>query len=163
MFDSLEKHSLDLIIDSSPLNNIYSNTVVKKVAYLDTCFIRSQKNQDTILNLDDLCNCEIILPVANSSHRKALEKNLNSIGVKLNPMFELPTEELIIESVKRNLGVGFVVESAVKNLIDAKVVEKVEIKHKLPKVEINAVYKDNFLPKLGRIFLRDYVKIDDDL
>lgn len=160
LLESLEKHKVDLVIDSSPIDVIYNNVNIVKVATLDTCFIKSSKNKKSITSPKDLVNSNIILPLTRSSLRKTLEKDLELVNIKLNPVIEFETEELIIESVKRNLGVGFVVENAVSDLIESGTIKKVDINYELPKVEINAVYVDNYLPRLARIFLRDFIKID---
>lgn len=162
LLDALEKHSIDLVIDSSPIDLIYNNVVIVKTASLDTCFIKSSKNDSVINSPEDLSKCNVILPLPRSSLRKTLEKDLEPANIKLSASLEFETEELIIESVKRNLGVGFVVENAIKDLIESGKITKVDINYKLPKVEINAVYIDNYLPRLARIFLNEYIKEDNN-
>lgn len=162
LLDSLEKHSIDLVIDSSPIDVVYNNIDIVKIAYLDTCFIKSSKNKYVIKSPKDLNGVDIILPLSRSSLRKTLEKDLEDVNIRLNPILEFETEELIIESVKKNLGVGFVVEHAVLDMLESKQLTKVDINYDLPKVEINAVYVENYLPRLAKIFLKDYIKIDKE-
>ena len=49
------------------------------------------------------------MPISRSSLRKNLFKSLENI-IDIKPQLEYGTEELIIESVKRNMGVGYVVK-----------------------------------------------------
>ena len=158
LLEALEKHSIDLVIDSSPIDVVYNNIAIIKIASLDTCFIKSSKNKTVIHSPEDLSKSAIILPLERSSLRKTLEKDLEPANIKLNAALEFETEELIIESVKRNLGVGFVVENAIKDLIELGKITKVDVNYELPKVEINAVYIDDYLPRLARIFLNDFIK-----
>lgn len=72
-------------------------------------------------------------------------------------MLEFETEELIIESVKRNLGVGFVVENAIKREIEDGHINKIELKYTLPKVEINLICVESYLPRIAKIFIDEFI------
>ncbi len=161
LLESLEKHSIDLVIDSSPVETIYNNTVVKPVAYLDTCFIKSKKNTNEIANPKALMDENIILPLSRSSLRKTLEKELEKDNIELIPKLEFETEELIIESVKKNLGVGFVVENAVKDLMEENYVEKIHLDYKLPQVEINLICVESYLPRIAKSFIEEFIEADN--
>jgi len=161
LLEALEKHSVDIVIDSSPIDTIYNNTLVEPIAYLNTCFIKSINNKSQINVPTDLENEIIILPLARSSLRKTLEKELVEDNIELIPSLEFETEELIIESVKRNMGVGFVVENAVKREIAEKQLEKIELDYSLPKVEINLVYVEHYLPRIAKIFIEEFIKVGD--
>ena len=157
LLEALEKHSVDLVIDSSPIETIYNNTTVKPVAYLDTCFIKSFKNRNIIQSPKSLTKENIILPLPRSSLRKTLEKELENDNIELMPMLEFETEELIIESVKRNLGVGFVVENAIKREIEEGHINKIELNYTLPKVEINLICVESYLPRIAKIFIDEFI------
>ena len=49
------------------------------------------------------------MPISRSSLRKNLFKSLENV-IDIKPQLEYGTEELIIESVKRNMGIGYVVK-----------------------------------------------------
>ena len=59
------------------------------------------------------------------------------------------------------MGVGFVVENAVRREFEEKQLEKIELNYQLPKVEINLVYVEHYLPKIAKIFIEDYIKMGD--
>lgn len=160
LLESLEKHNIDFVIDSSPIETIYNNTLIKPIAYLDTCFIKSPKNKIAIKEATKLEEQDIILPLARSSLRKTLEKDLMTDNISLKPILEFETEELIIESVKRNLGVGFVVKNAVKSDVEEGHIETITIDYVLPKVEINLVYVENYLSRLAKLFIDEYINED---
>ncbi len=159
LLEALENHVVDFVIDSSPIDTIYNNTIIKQIAYLDTSFIKSPKNKAIIKNPEDLMKQDVILPLSRSSLRKTLEKHLKEDNIIINPTLEFETEELIIESVKRNLGVGFVVKNAVKNDIKDGNIEIIELNYYLPKVEINIVYVENYLSPLAKLFIDSQIEI----
>ena len=160
LLESLEKHKVDFVVDSSPIETIYNNTIVKPVAYLDTCFIKCSKNRARINDAKLLENKDIILPLSRSSLRKTLEQDLSRYGISLTPKLEFDTEELIIESVKRNLGLGFVVKNAIMSDVVDGHIDIIDINNELPKVEINIVYVENYLSRLSKLFINKYILKD---
>ena len=58
------------------------------------------------------------------SLRKNLNKCFNKSNANINPILEFETEELIIDAARRNLGVGYVVKTAIQYLVDANILEK---------------------------------------
>ena len=66
-----------------------------------------------------------------------------------------------IEAARRNLGVGYVVKSAIKYLVDAKILEYINIKEKLPKMEINLVFIKNYLTNVAKLFIEEEI-IDEN-
>ena len=161
LLEALEKHAVDFVIDSSPIETIYNNTIVKPVAYLDTCFIKSNKNDDKIDNIKDLEKQNIILPLERSSLRKTLERELEEKNTHLVPTIEYETEELIIESVRNDMGVGYVVKNAVDYLVDEKLIDIIDLKMPLPKVEINLIYVESYLTNIANMFIKNYINKGD--
>ena len=64
------------------------------------------------------------------------------------------TSEMIIGSVKRNLGIGYIIEDLVKNDKD---IIKLNIKEKLPKIEINLVYEKKYLTPAPLKFIKMFI------
>ena len=119
---------------------------------------RSQPNG--ALLWPELCQLEnenIILPSSRSSLRRNLNKSFNEADVDINPILEFETEELIIDATRRNLGVGYVVKSAIQYLVDANILEYIEIKEELPKMEINLVFVNNYLTNVARLFIEEEI------
>ena len=109
LIEGLEKHELDFVVDASPINTPYNNLRIQPIYKLDTCFIKSKENNKTYNKITDLEDECIVMPISRSSLRKNLFKSLENI-IDIKPQLEYGTEELIIESVKRNMGVGYVVK-----------------------------------------------------
>ena len=70
---------------------------------------------------------------------------------------EFDTEELIIESTRRNLGIGYVVEPAISYLIETGILEKLNVDFELPKLEINLVKIDNYLTPVAKLFIEEEI------
>ena len=157
LIDNLEERKLDFIVDSTPIETIYNNIEIKPICSLNTCFVKSIHNKNNIKSLKNLQKENIILPVSRSSLRKNLNKCFNEANIEINPILEFQTEELIIDATRRNLGVGYVVESAIKYLVDAKILEYVNIKEELPKMEINLVFISNYLSNVAKLFIEEEI------
>jgi DNA-binding transcriptional LysR family regulator len=161
MLEALENRKLDFIVDSSPIETIYNNITITPVKTLNTCFIASTNNKDKITTLKDLEKEDIILPISRSSLRKNINKVFDENGLDVHIALEFGTEELIIDSVRRNLGIGYVVSDAIDYLVDANILKRVEIDYDLPKMEINIVKIDNNLTKAASLFISEEIIHED--
>ena len=151
LIEGLEKHELDFVVDASPINTPYNNLRIQPIYKLDTCFIKSKENNkiyNKITDLEDEC---IVMPISRSSLRKNLFKSLENV-IDIKPQLEYGTEELIIESVKRNMGIGYVVKGETLK-IDKNTIDIIDLNIPLPTVEINLVYIDSYLTPLAREFI----------
>lgn len=152
LIECLEKHELDFVVDASPINTPYNNLRIQPIYKLDTCFIKSKENNKTYNKITDLEDECIVMPISRSSLRKNLFKSLENI-IDIKPQLEYGTEELIIESVKRNMGVGYVVKGETLK-IDKNKLDIIDLNIPLPTVEINLVYIDSYLTPLAREFIK---------
>ena len=151
LIEGLEKHELDFVVDASPINTPYNNLRIQPIYKLDTCFIKSKENNKVYNKITDLEDECIVMPISRSSLRKNLFKSLENI-IEIKPQLEYGTEELIIESVKRNMGIGYVVKGETLK-IDKNTIDIIDLNIPLPTVEINLVYIDNYLTPLAREFI----------
>ena len=151
---------VDFVIDSTPINTVYNNIEIKPIGSLSTTFIKSANNKNMIDTLEDLEEETLILPAKRGAFRRNLNKCFNNVGIQSKNVLEFETEELIIEAVRRNLGVGYVVKSAIKYLVDAKILEYVNIEEKLPEMEINLVYIKNNLTNISKLFITEEINKD---
>ena len=154
LIEALEKHEVDFVIDSSPIATPYNNLKILPISNLNTCFIKSKNNDVDIKKLSDLEDKNLIMPIERSSLRKNLSKVLEDNNVTLKPQLEYGTEELIIESVKKDLGIGYVVEGESIN-VEKEHIEKINLKEKLPTMEINLVYIESYITELAKNFINE--------
>ena len=160
LIEYLEKRKVDLVIDSSPIESIYNNLVIEPIKTLETSFIKSVNNKNKINTLEDLANEGLILPIARSSIRKNINNLFKEKSIAIDPILEYGTEELIIESVRRNMGVGYVVKDAVSYLVEDKIIEYVNVDEQLPTMEINLVYISNYLTNVSKRFIKEEIYED---
>lgn len=157
LIERLEERKVDFVVDSSPIDTVYNNVKIEPICSLNTCFVKSVYNTHNIRNFQSLIKENLILPASRSSLRKNLHKCCEDSGAMLNPILEFETEELIIEATRRNLGVGYVVESAIQYLIDSNILERIKLKEELPKMEINLVYINSYLTKAAKLFIKEEI------
>lgn len=162
LIEKLEERKIDFVVDSSPVETVYNNIEIIPICSLNTCFVKSINNKSKIKSLKELEKENIILPSSRSSLRKNLNKSFNEAGADINPILEFETEELIIDATRRNLGVGYVVKSAIQYLVDANILEYIEIKEELPKMEINLVFVNNYLTNVARLFIEEEINNENE-
>lgn len=153
LLKGLENHSIDFVIDSSPINITNQEMTILPLAQFDTCFITTEQNIEK-----DLEKQKYVMPYERSSIRKNLEKELEKYNVKLNVVLEVETTDLIISSVKNDIGTGYVVKKSVKNELENKELIELKTKYNLPKLELNLVYIEDYLTNLARYFIKNHIK-----
>lgn len=153
LLKGLEDHKIDFVIDSSPINIINKDMKVVSLTSFDTCFVTSKNNKET-----DIKKHKFIMPYVKSSIRKNLEKELAKHDVKLNVILEVETTDLIISSVKREIGTGYVVRQAVNQELKTNELLELKTPYDLPKVELNLVYIEDYLTNLSNYFIKNHIK-----
>ena len=153
LLKGLENHSIDFVIDSSPINITNQEMTILPLVKFDTCFISIDKNKETNLEKQ-----KYVMPYERSSIRKNLEKELEKYNIKLDVVLEVETTDLIISSVKKGIGTGYVVKKSVKNEIENNELIELETKYNLPKLELNLVYIEDYLTNLAKYFIKNYIK-----
>lgn len=154
LIDLLFHHKLDFIIDSPPINVKNHEMAVERIAEFDTILISSVDNNMNITELKDLNDCELILPLPRSSMRKSFEQEVAKYDVKFKCNLSVDTTSLIISSVKKNLGIGYVVRESVLEELNNKQLKEININYKFPKLYLNLVYNRNYLSFSAIEFLK---------
>ena len=70
---------------------------------------------------------------------------------------------MIISAVKKDLGIGYVIYNLVENEIKNNEIEVLNIKEKLPTVDINIVYAPYSLTTAPKRFIEDYIDYNLEL
>lgn len=160
LIERLEARRLDFVIDSTPIDTVYNNISITPICSLKTCFIKSTKSDSNPQTIQDLEKETIILPILRSSLRKNLNKVFDEQDCDIKAALEFDMEDLIIDSVRRNLGIGYVVEPAIDYLVKADIIEKVDINYELPEMEINIVKIDSNLTKVAQMFIEEEIEYE---
>lgn len=152
LLKNLEEHSIDFIIDSSPVNITNKEMTILQLAQFDTCFIaNSQKYKK------DIENEKYVMPYERSSIRKNLEKELDKYNIKLDVVLEVETTDLIISSVKNGIGIGYVVKESVKSELEKGELIELKTKYNLPKLQLNLVFIEDYLTNLSKYFIKNHI------
>lgn len=152
MIELLENNEIDFIIDTSPINSIYSNLKINELYELENCFVSKEKIPEEI-SFRDLNNYNIILPLDTSTPGRELDKTVSKYDIKLNPFMTIDTTEMLISAVQKNLGIGYVIKQFVQKEINNNNLFEVRIKEKLPKLMLNLVYIEDYLTYIPRAFM----------
>ena len=152
LLKGLEEHKIDFVIDSSPLNIVNKDMKVISLSYFDTCFITSNNDKET-----NLMKHKYVMPYERSSIRKNLEKELSKYDIKLDVVLEVETTDLIISSVKKGIGTGYVVKQAVRNELKNNELKELKTEFELPKLELNMVYIEDYLTNLSKYFIKNHI------
>ena len=146
MVEMLETRKIDLIIDTLPISTTKSSVKKVTLSRLQNCFAY---NKDSFPNADikcveDLKQYPLVLPSATSSIRGKLNEFVESKNVQLYPVFESWTTEMMIEMVRRGVGVGYFVKNVIDIQKDKDEFEVITFGDELPAVDVCAVYVEDF-------------------
>lgn len=164
----LDSHKVDFVIDTSPINiKADDGMKVTKLDEVQYCFIvkSDTKNIDykKIKKLSDLKDKPLILPIPGTANRKDLDELLISKGVEVENVINIHTSEMIISGVKKDLGIGYIIYNLVEDDVKNGKLKVLDIKEKLPTVEINIIYDKSFLTTAPKRFIENYIDYEFEL
>lgn len=152
LLDKLNSHQIDFFIDTLPINNYSNNLTIERIKELEYCFISN--NKEKIKDIKDLENKDVILPIENTANRIKLDEYLFKHNITLNKAVNIHTSEIILTSVKKGLGIGYILHDFVKDDKDINILKITD----LPKAELALVYNKRFLTNAPNEFIKHYLK-----
>lgn len=161
----LERHEIDFIIDTSPINSKINDIVIKPLIVVENCFVvksDSSISVDKIESIKDLSNYPLVLPIKGTDNRKQLDKIFEKNSVELNNVINIHTSEMITGAIKKDLGIGYIIYDVIKDNVANGEFKIVDIKENLPRITINLVYIEKYLTIAPKIFIENYLKINID-
>lgn len=154
LLKGLQEHKIDFVIDSSPIKVDNKNIVINPLVSFETCLITTFDNKNEEINFEKLL---YIMPYKRSSIRKNLESELERYNIKLKVVLEVETTDLIIKSVKKGIGAGYVVKKAVQDELDNHELSEIKMPYTLPELELNLIYIEDYVTKLSMYFIQRYI------
>lgn len=156
LIELLETHVVDFVIDTAPINiDLDEGIKVKELMEVSYKFIVSSNSEyKGVESIKDLKDKQLILPIKGTANRKDLDDVFEIYGIDDLNILSLHTSEMIIAAVKKNQGIGYVIENIVFNESNIKILE---ISEKLPTVKINFIYNPKYLTTTPRIFIKTYI------
>jgi DNA-binding transcriptional LysR family regulator len=154
MVEMLETRKLDLIVDTLPINSKKDVTKIT-LSKLQNCFAYNKNVMKDVKidKVEDLANYPLILPSATSSIRLKLDEYMESQNVKLQPILESWTTEIMVEMVRQGVGIGYFVKNVIDIQNDKDNFEVLTFDDELPSVDVCCVYIDDFLTTATRKFV----------
>ena len=152
MIKALENNDIDFMIDTSPIESIYNNLKIYPLLDLENCFI-SKNEMDEEISLKELNDYKLVLPVKRSTPRKQLDYSCQNAGVELKPFMTIETTEMLIDSIEKEMGIGYVIKQAVSKELKQKELFEIKVKEKLPTLTLNIVYVREYLTNIPRTFM----------
>ena len=107
--------------------------------------------------MNDLKKHPLILPIPGTANRNDLDEVLKKNNIDIQNIINIHTSEMIISAVKKDLGIGYVIQNLVENEVDNNEIEILNIKETLPTVEINMIYDNHFLTIAPKRFIEEYI------
>ncbi len=159
----LERHEIDFIIDTSPINTKIDNIIIQPLIEVKNCFVAKSDTSidiDKIKTIKDLANYSLVLPIKGTDNRKQLDKVFEKNNVELNNVINIHTSEMIAGSIKKDLGIGYIIYDVIKDNVENGEFKIIDIKEKLPKITINLVYIEKYLTIAPKFFIENYLKIN---
>ena len=161
----LDSHKVDFVIDTSPINvRLDDGMKITKLDEVQYCFVvkKDTKNIDykKINKLSDLKDKPLILPIPGTANRNDLDELLLKQNIDVENVINIHTSEMIISAVKKDLGIGYIIYNLVEDDIKNGELELLDIKEKLPTVEINIIFDKSFLTTAPKKFIENYIDYD---
>lgn len=161
LIELLNSHEVDFVIDTSPIDiKLKKGITIKKLKEVKYSFICKRntklKNIDSITSLQDIVNYPLILPIVGTANRNDLDIIFEKNNLIPQNVLNIHTTEMITAAVKRDLGIGYVIYNLVKNDKELKVIN---LKEKLPTVDINIIYNKELLTKAPLEFIENYLQL----
>ena len=159
----LERHEIDFIIDTSPINTEIDNIIIQPLIEVKNCFVAKSDTSidiDKIKTIKDLANYPLVLPIKGTDNRKQLDKVFEKNNVELNNVINIHTSEMIAGSIKKDLGIGYIIYDVIKDNVENGEFKIIDIKENLPKITINLVYIEKYLTIAPKFFIENYLKIN---
>ena len=154
MINMLKNHEIDFII--SDINFESENIVIKEIKTMQNIFV--SKTPITITNIKELEQLNCILNFESSKTTKELKELLKQYDINLTSTFACDATENRVEAVKRNFGIGYVIKDSVNEELNNKELYEVKLPIELPKVKLNLIYIKDEISKVGKEFIKEYLK-----
>lgn len=144
LINKLENHEIDFIIDTAPISinsNDYDLETIKLEKMCFVCAKESYSLFSNVTNLEEISKFQIVLPRENSNIRNSLNLLLNKENLSLTPYYQSNSTQVTIDLILGGNVIGYVFESAVKELLQNGKLCKIPINITLPSIPLCLVTK----------------------
>lgn len=168
LINLLDSHKVDFVIDTSPINvKLDEGMKVTKLDEVEYCFAvkKDSKNVEykNIKKLSDLKDKSLILPIPGTANRNDLDELFINNNIDIENVINIHTSEMIISAIKKDLGIGYIIYNLVEDDVKNNELEILDIREKLPTVDINIIFDKNFLTTAPKKFIENYIDYEFEL
>lgn len=157
----IQDHSIDFAVVTTPIKNIKEYDIIPVVQIQDICVVGERYHHlaQDVQSYEVLTQYPTIALTKNSNTRQYLDNFLSRNNVSISPDYNISNMDLIANFAKENLGIGFVVEEYVKDLLESKKVFKINFEEApRPRYICIAVRKNAQLSKASNALLEFFAK-----
>ena len=86
-----------------------------------------------------------------------LDELLLKNNIKPNKVINIHTSEVILNAVKNNLGIGYIISDLIKDNKEFKIIK---VKEELPTTDIVVVYNKKFLTNAPMKFIEEFINFE---
>jgi len=146
MMEMLETRKIDLLVGILPIPATKRNVKKILLSRLQNCFAYNKESfsVNPISSVEDLKDYPLVLPSVISSARLKLDEFIAEKNVKLNPVFESSTIGMMLELVRKGVGIGYFIKNVIDMQPDCDNYEIIELNEELPVTDVSAVYVEDF-------------------
>ena len=160
LLDLINKHSIDFIIDTAPIKTNNMDLSITKLLTVKYTFFCRKDMYDTykdVKSIKDLEHLPLVLPIAGTSNRRMLDELFIKYNVDPDKVVNIHTSEVILNAIKNNIGIGYIISNLINNDDLYKVIN---VKEELPTTDIVLVYNKKFLTNAPKRFIEDYINYE---
>lgn len=132
---SLSEGKIDFGVVSTPFSE-HGEFEVIPVREIEDVFVAGRRftsYKNRTLDFQELENLPMICLEKNTSTRSYMDDFLERNNVRIQPEFELATSDMIVQFVRRNLGVGCVVKDFAKDYVESGLLFELRFNKVIPK------------------------------
>lgn len=155
LIDKMENYELDFIIDTFPKNCKYNNIKSIKIAKFKKGFIYNREKMSFLnnkkLEIEDLKNYTLILPLKNNNYRKELDLILYKNNIKPKNIIEVTNTSLMYKFVDEGFGIGYLIEELIEKNDKYGIVD---FNYELPTCELDIIYIEKYNSLIAKKFIK---------
>lgn len=151
MSKMLEMKLLDIIMESRPICTNRNDIVINLLQEFHYCFIANKNSYDRNFSVEEISKCNLIVPNLGAPARKEIDLFFKQRNIEIDPLMEVWTSEMILDLVKKDIGVGYFIKEFLRADDDLKVIEF----NDLPKISVYIAY----IPEFQSVASNNFIKI----
>lgn len=157
MIKNLDENYLDIVFDTYPIDKSSENIVIQLIGKSANCFFcKYESNIPHCIDIEEINNYPLIMPLYYSKHLNELQKILGQIDLK--PKITCGTTEAIVELVSGGIGIGYAMCNYIENYVKSKKLRIIKVDKKLPNTEVYLCHTKNNTSRIVDLFIKFIMK-----